>query len=463
MDELDINELRDILIFQDLPDVELAWLLANSHEQWLASGDYFVRENELECRFYVVLEGELQVTRTVNGQPTVMGTTPPGIVGGELALLNRTPSQVTAQAIMPSRLLVLDERAFRESFANCPVFGSRIFQIAAERTQGYASYVKQQEKMAALGKLSAGLAHELNNPAAAARRAAQTLREGLMALHQRTMQLNTLGLNEQQLTALVTFQQQAAEQAANVPPLSPLEQSDREDALDEWLDEHGVVGAWEMTAAFVTAGVTAEQLNSLVASLPPDSVAYVVTWLYQALATAGLLEEIEQSTRRISDLVSAVKAYTYMDQAPTQQVDIHKGLENTLMVMKHKLQNIHLIRQYDPQLPTILARGSELNQVWTNLLDNAIDALNGTGKIWVITRYENNFVMVEIADDGPGIPEEVQVRLFEPFFTTKDVGIGTGLGLDISYRIIRQHNGTIEVRSEPGRTRFIVRLPVGSQ
>jgi signal transduction histidine kinase len=176
-----------------------------------------------------------------------------------------------------------------------------------------------------------------------------------------------------------------------------------------------------------------------------------------------MLDAIEQSTARISELVGAIKQYTYMDQAPVQEVDIHKGLENTLKVLNHKLKKIEVIREYDPEMPLILARGGDLNQVWTNLVDNAIDALNGSngGTIWIITRCENNFAMVEIADNGPGIPSDIQPHLFEPFFTTKEVGAGTGLGLDITYRIIQQHNGAIEVQSKPGQTRFIIRLPVG--
>jgi signal transduction histidine kinase len=337
-----------------------------------------------------------------------------------------------------------------------------VLRIATERTIGFAAIIKQQEKMAALGKLAAGLAHELNNPAAAASRATQMLHEGLADLQRQTMRLCEVGLDQKQLDALQTFQQQAAERAATAPALSPLEQSDREDEMGDWLEIHQVGQPWEVAASMVNARLTPDDLAALTATMPPDSADISLTWLCQSLTTAMLLDEIEQSVGRMSDLVGAIKQYTYMDQAPLQDVDLHQGLDNTLKMLHHKLRKISLIREYDPTLPQILAHGGELNQVWTNLIDNAIDALNGEGQIKIITRAENQFAMVEITDNGPGIPPEIQPRLFEPFFTTKSVGTGTGLGLDITYRIIQQHNGTIELQSQPGQTRFIIRLPISA-
>lgn len=463
------DELCDIALFADAPAAELDWLLQHSTEVHLDTGAFFVKENDPGDRFYIVLDGELQVTRTMNGQEIVLGTTPRGIIGGEISLLHGAPSHISARAIAPSRLLVLDRDTFRAMFAACPTISSQVVQIAAQRTQGLATVLTQQEKMAALGKLSAGLAHELNNPAAAARRAAHSLHETMPRLQQQTMQLNGLGLRVEQITHLIMFQQQATARAGTMQPLAPLEQSDREDELGAWLQQQlppdweqaGGLGAWEMAASFVTAGVTLDELIGLVATLPPNSTSNVLAWLHSTLEANGLLHAIEQSTRRISDLVGAVKAYTYMDQAPVQEVDIQKGLEDTLKVLNHKLKQVKVLREYEPELPRIMAQGGELNQVWTNLIDNAIDAMSGVGTLRVITRRENDFVMVEVADSGAGIPPDVLPRIFDPFFTTKEVGVGTGLGLDISYRIIQQHNGTIEVHSQPGHTRFIVRLPTG--
>jgi signal transduction histidine kinase len=455
-----MDALYQIPLFDGVSGDEMRWLLDHSREERLGNGDYFFREGSPADSFYIVLEGELQVSRTVNGKDMIIGTTPRGIMGGELALLNRTPSHVTVRAIMPSRLMVFDEQVFRELFAACPMVGMRILQTAAERTQGTVTILKQQEKMAALGKLAAGLAHELNNPASAARRAAKTLREAFPALQTQTLQISTLGLTEAQVSTLVDFQRQVIEKAAAAKPLSPLEQSSREDDLAAWLDGQDIPDSWDIAPTLVTTGITLDDLETLAAQFAAHTLGRIVPWLCGMLEASSLLDTVEQSTQRISELVGAVKSYTYMDQAPEQEIDIHAGLENTLTVMRHKLDGIEVVREYDPALPTILARGSELNQVWTNLIDNAVDAMKGQGRITLITRCEADFVMVEVADTGPGIPPDVLPRIFEPFFTTKEIGVGTGLGLDISYRIVQQHDGTMEVHSQPGHTRFIIRLPI---
>ena len=262
-----------------------------------------------------------------------------------------------------------------------------------------------------------------------------------------------------QTDQLLALLQQLQTRAATLTPLSPLEQSDQEMAMEDWLNEQGVNNTWEIAPIYVAAGVTVDELSPLVAMVPTDKPILLV-WLCEWLTASGLLDEIEQSARRISELVSAIKSYTYMDQGTWQDVDIHHDLDNTLLILKHKLKNIQVERNFCSDLPRIAARGSELNQVWTNLIDNAVDAMNGSGTLALITRYENNFVMVEITDTGPGIPAHVLSRIFDPFFTTKEVGKGTGLGLDITYRIVQQHSGTIEVQSKPGQTRFIVRLPL---
>ncbi len=455
-----MHMLRELPIFQDMPDDELAWLVEHSAEITLATGEYYTHEGEPTDTFFIVVEGELQVTRTIDGKPAVVGTIPRGLFANELPLLYGTPAFSTIRAIMPSRLRVLPLRSFRALFGACPVFGAKVLRMAAERTQWFAGLLKQQEKMAALGKLAAGLAHELNNPATAARRSARTLNEVLPALHEQTVRLCGLGLDKGQFNTLVAFQREASARPA--PALLPLELSDRESDLSSWLDGRGVEDAWEMAPAFVAVGISVDELQQIESALPPAQVAAGLSWLRQALNAAGLVDEIETSTARISDLIAEVKAYTYLDRAPLQEVDVHTGLEATLTILHHKLEGITLIREYESALPHLMARGGELNQVWTNLIDNAIDATNGSGTIQLITRAENNYVMVEVADNGPGIPEEIQGKVFEPFFTTKDVGYGTGLGLDISYRIVRQHNGTLEVQSHPGLTRFIVRLPIGA-
>lgn len=467
MSSLQLEDFRPLAAFVGLPEDELTWLLAHAQAEHLSIGDYFARAGQPSERFYVVLEGELQISRREGNHEIVLGTTPVGIMGGEYALLSdELIADFSARAILPTRLIVFDKAIFRQIFFHCPVFAARIFHTACERIQGRAVFTVQQEKMAALGKLSAGLAHELNNPASAALRATQTLHTALPALQSHAMQLNTCDLSPTHLDHLLAFQQQICEQSATAMPLSTLAQSDREDEIADWLADLGIAEAWNLAPTFVAAGVTPGQLAEFSAKLPPEGVGKVLSWLHEALATNSLLEEIEESINRVSLLVKAVKEYTYMDQAPEQEVDVNRSLETTLRVLAHKLRDVTVSREFAAHLPLITARGGELNQVWTNLIDNAADALHGkpagAALLRIITRSENDFVMVEIADNGPGVPPEVQPRVFEPFFTTKGVGMGNGLGLDIVYRIIQQHHGTIELRSIPGNTRFIVRLPLNT-
>jgi signal transduction histidine kinase len=389
-----------------------------------------------------------------------MGSTPRGITNGEIELVQDRPPIVTGRALVDTRLMCFTPEAFRLIFAEVPTLGSRLLQIAFERLSAFTTIVTQNEKLAALGKLSAGLAHELNNPAAAAKRAAITLRETLPALQACTLDLCALGLGTPELSALDAFQREALAHSATATPLNPVERGDVEEALCQWLEAQGVAAAWEAAGTFVGAGLTQPKLEALLASLPRAAGAGVLAWLNAALLAGGLLDEIGDGAERISELVSAIKSYTYMDQAPVQDVDVRQGLDNTLLMLRHKLKAIRVERQYDPNLPPIVGRGGQLNQVWTNLLDNAIDALKGEGEIKVITRCENDYAMVEIADNGPGIPGDVLPHIFEPFYTTKGQGAGSGLGLEIAYGIVQAHRGSIEVQTEPGSTRFIVRLPV---
>jgi signal transduction histidine kinase len=449
-------------IFADATDDEVQWLIDHSREMTLEAGEYYWHEGDPARHFFVVLEGELLVTRTINGEQIVQGTAPRGIMGGETFLLTGGRATASACAILPTRLMVFDLPAFLAIFTHVPSVGVKILRTAAERMQNYATLVKHQEKMAALGKLAAGLAHELNNPAAAATRSVAALQTLMPSLQAHAVRLNALGLTAPQLESVLDFLVRVIARGRQAAPLSTLEQSAAEDELGDWLEEMGGRDPWEMAATLVHAQVTVDDLAEFVALAPAGQVQALLDWLHESLAVMALLDEVGQSTRRISELVTAIKSYTYMDRGVMQEVDIHRDLENTLLMLKHRLRDIQVIRTYDPNLPHLLGRGGELNQVWTNLIDNAVDALDGAGDatIRLITRCENSYAMVEVADNGAGIPPEVQARIFEPFFTTKEVGAGTGLGLDIVYRIVQQHNGTIEVQSQPGKTRFIVRLPV---
>jgi signal transduction histidine kinase len=320
----------------------------------------------------------------------------------------------------------------------------------------------QQEKLATLGKLSAGMAHELNNPAAAAQRGARQLQDVFVQLQQAYMKIGELNLSKVQKEALLRLDQIAQEGAKKPASLDSLVRSDRESEMEAWLEDQDVKNAWEFASTLVNLGYKVHELASLAEKFTPGQFPTVIAWFCGIYTIYRLLEEIGHGTGRIAEIVKALKTYTYMDQAPIQDVDLHEGLDSTLVILHSKLKaGVTVRRQYAQNIPRIQAYGSELNQVWTNIIDNAIDAMKGQGQIILRTRQEGHWVVVEIEDNGPGIPEEIQSKIFDPFFTTKQPGEGTGLGLNISHNIIVQkHKGKITVRSQPGKTCFEIRLPI---
>lgn len=321
---------------------------------------------------------------------------------------------------------------------------------------------QQRERLASLGTLAAGLAHELNNPASAGQRAAKHLQEKIIALGSIALKI-TQQLTSEQLQFLTELQEQVKQQAPQNSQLAPLIQSDWEEEITDWLDSHHIPNGWEMALSLVKAGIRSQLLEAIAKKVrKTDSLTLALTWLETTITVAELFEQLEQSSKRIVDLVQAIKSYSYMDRGSVQEVDIHEGLENTLLMLNYKLkQGVTVTREYDCNLPRIQVYGGEINQVWTNFIDNAIDATNRQGQIWVKTKREERCLLIEIADNGAGIPPENQPHIFEPFYTTKDVGKGTGLGLYLSYRIVVGiHRGDITVSSKPGDTRFQVRLPI---
>jgi len=322
--------------------------------------------------------------------------------------------------------------------------------------------LRQSEKLATLGKLSAGMAHELNNPAAATQRGASQLQATISHLQQTHLGLGKLGLSDPQLESLLALDRLAGERARDPADLDSLARSDREHELETWLDGQGVKNAWEVAPTLASFGYEPGELQPLVESFTVAQFCAVIDWLNDTYNLYSLLEEIGQGAGRIAELVKALKGYTYLDQAPIQTVDIHEGLDSTLVILRSKLKpGIEVYRQYAADLPQIQAFGSELNQVWTNIIDNAIDAMKGNGEITLRTRYDDQWVIVEIEDNGSGIPEQVLPNLFGPFPTTNPPGEGTGLGLNISHNIIVQkHEGRIDIDSHPGKTCFVVRLPL---
>ena len=324
-----------------------------------------------------------------------------------------------------------------------------------------AHIIGQRQQLLALGALSAGLTHELNNPAAAALRANAALRDRVAGMRHKLAMLAKEDVDPRLLRLLVDVQEEAVQAVPEAPKLTPIQESEREDALSEWLDEHGVPDGWELAPIFVGAGTTPEFLDRVADQAPPAMLEGAVRWLAYTLETELLMHEITDSVARISSLVAAAKQYSNMDRAPHERVDIHAGLKSTLVMLAGKLRGLEVVKDFDPSLPKVPVYAGELNQVWTNLIDNAVQAMDGHGTLTVRTSMDGDRVRVEIGDTGPGVPEKLRRRIFEPFFTTKPVGQGTGLGLDISYRIVvGRHGGDLTVESQPGDTRFIVRLPL---
>jgi signal transduction histidine kinase len=385
-------------------------------------------------------------------------------VSGKLPFSRMTTMAATGHAATNVRILQFPVRLFPELMQRMPVLVQRLVGIMSDRVREVTTIDQQQDKLMSLGKLSAGLAHELNNPAAAATRAANDLVATLAELRAADLRLCQHNLTDEQETAIRDFESKAIEYTNTAAPLNSLDQSDREELVATWLEEHKIEDPWKLSGNLVEAGVNTASLERISETIDASAFADVLARVNAQLATARLASEIKTGTARISELVRAIKEYSYMDQASVQQVDVHNALDNTLLILKYKLRkkNIVVTRDYATELPPIKAYGSELNQVWTNLIVNAVEAMNEGGTLKVRTKREPTDILVEIRDNGSGIPADVCSRVFEPFFTTKPVGEGTGLGLDTVARIVRKHRGNIRFQSKPGDTCFQVRLPLAA-
>ncbi|HVT58333.1 MAG TPA: ATP-binding protein [Thermoanaerobaculia bacterium] len=462
-----IDDLRRVPVLAGLSEEQLGWLAANLREVRLAPGEAAVEEGAPADRMMVVLDGEIQLAREKGTADGRLGVIKTGDVSGMLPFSRMTHFTVSARAVVPSRVGFVEATLFPEMLRRIPELEPRLVGLLTDRVRESTRQDQQREKLMALGKLSAGLAHELNNPAAAVQRAASELGERLEALRQAAVALAGCSLQHDALSAALELRQAAASRQAQGPePVDPVLQSDRESALEEWLEAHRVERAWIVAGTLASYGIVPADLEPLAARLPGDGVACLLVWLEAGLAADALLGELRAAARRISELVTAVKAYSHMDEGQGRtEIDVHRELDSALTMLAHKARakGVAVERLYTPQLPRIEAFAGELNQVWTNLLDNAFDAVEQEGRVAIRTARENDRLLVEIRDDGPGVPPEIQARIWEPFFTTKAVGEGTGLGLDIALRIVvRRHGGTLTMSSVPGDTRFVVRLPLAA-
>jgi signal transduction histidine kinase len=454
------SELLSVPAFADLPDDQIAWFISQSQELNLKAGEVYSRQGDPADAMFVILEGLLQGRGELGGETFVFNLGP-GAVTGLLPFSRMKQFTVGGRAETDSRALRFPASLFPDLVQRMPELTKRLVGMMSDRIRETTRLEQQRDRLASLGKLSAGLAHELNNPASAAKRAAGQLRNILKKIKDASHELGKRDLTSAQKSEIEKMEASFTQDGV-VPP-NALTISDLEDQIDSLFRSHGQADLWMLAAALARRNIKPEILESLFANLGPDTARAALVRIAASVEVASLLHEIESSTSRISDLVSAIKEYTYMDQAAVQNVDVVKSLENTLTILNHKLkQGVSVHRDYQRVPLLVNSFGSELNQVWTNIIDNAIDAMKGKGELRIRTYRDAGFVVVEIGDNGPGIPPEVQPHIFEPFFTTKGVGEGTGLGLDTVQRIVKKHRGNIQVTSKPGDTCFQVWLPVAA-
>ncbi|MDT4972226.1 MAG: hypothetical protein QOG22_2369 [Pseudonocardiales bacterium] len=460
----EIDELRTLFLFEKLTDEQLEWLCREGSVEQIEPG-WLYREGEPAKCFYVLLDGGLVLSRRVGEDDVEVGRTEQrGVYGGAFqAYLGDRIQQIynnSMRVTEPSRFFVLDADKFADLMRDWFPMAQHLLEGLFFGTQSAQQALGQRERLLALGSMSAGLTHELNNPASAAVRATSTLRDRVAGMRHKLALIAGGRYDRATLETLIRLQEDAVEQVAKAPVLTPMQATDREDQLGDWFETHGIEGGWDLAPTFVQAGLDESFLNKVVAAVDESTVEGAIRWLNYTVETELLMDEIQDSTTRISTLVAAAKQYSQMDRAPYQVVDVHELLKSTLLMMGRKIGDITVVKDFDRTLPDIPVYAAELNQVWTNLIDNAVAAMDGSGTLTLRTARDEDWLLVEIGDTGPGVPEEIRQRIFEPFFTTKAFGEGTGLGLDISWRIVvNKHHGDLRVESVPGNTRFQVRLP----
>ena len=456
---MNIQDLRKSPLFEGLSDDELKHLMDNAKPVSLKAGEPLMKQGEKGASAFVVVRGAFEIQKQSGQSIIKIDVRNTGDVLGEMALLSSAPRSATVMAVTDAETLCISKKVFENLLSTSSTAALAVLKWVMARLSQNDALLHQQERMAALGTLSAGLAHELNNPAAAAQRSASLLKESQAKWLILTHEIEAKAFGESQTEWLDGFMQETAHRFESPVKLDALDKIDMVDQLQAWLEANGVDDAWDIAPAMIHFGWNVEALEPLKATSFFD---IAIQWLGAGCMMTELLIEVQETTGRLSQIVKAMKAYTYLDQAPLLEVDVHEGLENTLVIMQHKIkQGVTVKREYSQGLPHIEAYASELNQVWTNIIDNAVDAMDGKGEIILRTYTEKDSVIVEIVDNGPGIPQDIQTRIYEPFFTTKPPGKGTGLGLHISHDIIaNRHHGQLLVESKPGETKFKAVLPI---
>ncbi|MEU6366955.1 ATP-binding protein [Streptomyces sp. NPDC046931] len=466
----DQAELRTLFLFEKLDSEQLTRLCREGRVELFEPGPVYTEGEPATC-FFVLLNGTVVLSRRVGTDDVeISRTSQRGVYAGAFqAYLGDRARAARYNGSMrvtePSRFFVLPAETFAAVMRDWFPMAVHLLEGLFFGSKNTQQIINQRERLLALGSLSAGLTHELNNPAAAAVRATAALRERVAGMRHKLGAIAAGRYEPDALQTLVDIQERTAERVAKAAQLSPLEASDREDAVGDWLDDHGIRGAWQLAPTFVQAGLDTDWLDRVAVAVDERTLEGAIRWLNYTVETELLMNEIEDSTTRVSTLVNAAQQYSQLDRAPYQVADVHELLDSTLLMLSGKIGNrITVVKDYDRTLPSVPAYPGELNQVWTNLIDNAVSAMNdggGEGTLTVRTALDRDRLLVEFRDTGPGVPPEIRSRIFDPFFTTKPVGQGTGLGLDISWRIVvNKHHGSLEVHTEPGDTRFQVWLPL---
>ncbi|GAA0453886.1 histidine kinase [Paractinoplanes deccanensis] len=463
------SELRTLFLFEKLTDEQLQWISDHGCTMHMPAGGVVIQEGDPAEQFFVLLSGTIALSRKV-GQDDVQTTRTEqrGVYMGATNAYLRddgVPRRYMAsmRALDDSDFFVLSAEDFGHIMREWFPMAVHLLEGLTLGMRSSQAAISERQRLTALGALSAGLMHELNNPAAAASRATASLRQRVAGMRHKLGMLAAGKVAPDRLVELVALQEDVIERAAKAPTLTAMQVADREDELGDWMDERNVTGAWDLAAVFAQGGLDLDCLNDMEARVgSPELLDQAIHWIGYALETEQLMTDIEDATSRVSSLVASAKQYSQMDRAAHQWIDVHTGLDSTLVMLNHKIgTGVKVVKDYDRSLPQIPAHPAELNQVWTNLIDNAVQAMNGAGTLTIKTYREDDHVIVSVGDTGPGVPDALKKRVFEPFFTTKPVGEGTGLGLDISYRIVvNGHGGDIRLESKPGDTKFTVRLPL---